>query len=67
MHNLNLAENAICRFWKEEEETSLHVICHCEDLVRTKVLVNPTAHNYIKEPLSEMISIIKKAKLKGLF
>lgn len=51
MHNIGLAEDGNCRFSKEEEETTIHVLCHNEDLARARFLVvgleNTTAHTYI--------------------
>lgn len=61
-HMHHIAKNAIYRFSTKEEETPVHVLCHCEYMARTRFLVpgleNSTVHCYIKKPLSKQISLI---------
>lgn len=39
IYNIDVVEDALCRFCKEEEESPIHVLCHCEDLARTSALL----------------------------
>lgn len=56
MYGISLAEDAICRICKEQEEPPVHVLCYDEDLAREKFLVlgveNLTEHSYIWKQLS---------------
>lgn len=67
MSLMGLAEDAICRFCQEEEETAAHVLCHCEGLVRLRFQLlgeeKPRAESYTKGPLSRLWSLIQRTKL----
>lgn len=47
--NIDLAEDVSCKFCKEEEETTVYMLCYCEGLTRTRFLVlgveKSTAHS----------------------
>lgn len=55
IHNICLAEDYICRFCQDEEETPVHVLCQCDGLARASFLAldleNLRANDYIKEAL----------------
>lgn len=67
MKALGLAEDTLCRFCMEEEETAVHVLCHCEGLSRLRFLIlgeeKPRARSYTQEPLSRLWSLVTKTKL----
>lgn len=71
MYNIELAEDVTCKFCQDEEETPAHVIFYCDSLARTSFLLLGLeyfrANNYIKEPLSKVIGLIKRAKLESPF
>ena len=37
MSNLGLEKDALCRFCQEEEETAIHVLCHCDSLTKVRL------------------------------
>ncbi|KAJ8911521.1 hypothetical protein NQ315_000555 [Exocentrus adspersus] len=67
MSLMGLAEEATCRFCSEEEETSVHVLCQCEDLARLRFLIlgeeNPSASSYTEAPLSRLWSLMQRTQL----
>ena len=67
MSLMGLAEDATCRFCQEEEETSVHVLCHCEGLARLRFQLlgeeKPRANSYTKEPLSKLWSLLVRTEL----
>lgn len=39
MYNIDLTEDAVCRFCQKEAQTPVRVLCHCASLVRTMFLL----------------------------
>ncbi|KAK9507935.1 hypothetical protein O3M35_007692 [Rhynocoris fuscipes] len=39
MYNRRIADDDLCRFCLEEDETAVHVLCHCEGLVRLRLRI----------------------------
>ena len=36
LHNIGLEEESTCRFCGEVDETTEHVVCHCDALIRDR-------------------------------
>ena len=68
MSTIGLTDEALCRICRTEEETSIHVLCQCEGLARLRFsqvgLEYPSAESYTKRPLTELLRLIKGAKLE---
>ncbi|XP_073978772.1 uncharacterized protein [Rhodnius prolixus] len=69
MHRMGLADDSLCRFCQEEEETALHVLCQCEGLVWLRMLLlgeeKPRPESFTQESLSSIKSLIKRTGLEG--
>ena len=64
---MSLAEDSLCRFCQEAEETAEHVWCHCEALCRLRFArlgdEKPKPASYMEWPVSRLWSLIKRTGL----
>ena len=67
MSTIGLTEELLCRFCQEEEETAVHILCHCEGLSRLRFLTlgeeKPGAQRYTGDLKASLWSLIEKAGL----
>jgi ribonuclease HI len=70
LETMGLAEENLCRFCQEEEETAEHVWCYCEALCRLRFArlgeEKPKAAKYTKGPVSSLWSLIKQTGLDSV-
>lgn len=68
MSTIGLADQATCRFCRSEDETAIHILCHCDALARTRFqqmgYENPEAESYTTDSLSKLLGLVKKARLE---
>ncbi|KAK9501976.1 hypothetical protein O3M35_012594 [Rhynocoris fuscipes] len=69
MHNRLLADDDLCRFCLEEEETTVHVLCQCEGLARLRLRIMgepyPSPCSFMEEPLSRLKAFINESGLRA--
>ncbi|KAK9499414.1 hypothetical protein O3M35_002456 [Rhynocoris fuscipes] len=67
MYNMRLADDDLCRFCLEEEETAVHVLCQCEGLARLRLRIMgdpyPSPCSFMEEPLSRLKAFINESGL----
>ncbi|KAK9497993.1 hypothetical protein O3M35_003884 [Rhynocoris fuscipes] len=64
MYNMRLADDDLCRFCLEEEETAVHVLCQCARL-RLRIMGDPypSPCSFMEEPLSGLKAFINESGL----
>ncbi|KAK9499943.1 hypothetical protein O3M35_002877 [Rhynocoris fuscipes] len=60
MRNLRIVEDDLCRYCLEEEESAVHILCHCEGLARLRFRIFGEAY-----PQPTSLTEGSLARLKG--
>ena len=67
---MGLAEEAMCRFCKSQEETAEHILCQCDSLAYVRFLVlgdvKPQARSYMEGSISRLLDFVKRVRLENV-
>ncbi|KAK9512815.1 hypothetical protein O3M35_001148 [Rhynocoris fuscipes] len=68
-YNMLLADDDLCRFCLDEEETAVHFLCQCEGLARLRhrIMGEPYTSpcSLMEKPLSRLKTVINESGLRA--